>query len=101
MLLIDSKVGATPLDAQAHEYLASLGADTLLVATKIDRLKRNQRTTNLRGIRQTLGVAEETKIHPVSAETGEGIPELWGALDTRLGGRGKRAETVVNEGRNG
>ncbi len=101
MLLIDSKVGATPLDVQAKDYLESLGAQTIVVATKVDRLGRNQRMTNLRGIRQSLGLAEETKIHLVSAETGEGISELWGILDARLSGREKRAETVVSEGRNG
>jgi GTP-binding protein len=101
VLLIDSKVGATPLDVQARDYLESLGAQTIVVATKVDRLGRNQRMTNLRGIRQSLGLAEETKIHLVSAETGEGISELWGILDARLSGREKRAETVVSEGRNG
>jgi GTP-binding protein len=83
--LIDAKVGATPLDVQAYEYLDSLGSIGDIVATKIDKVSRSRRAAALRGIRDELHL-EEGEIIPFSARTGEGIKELWRAIDHRLAG---------------
>jgi len=83
LLLIDGKVGATPLDQQAYRYLTEMEVATVIVATKIDQVKRGKRQAQLEEIRRTLGAAEEAQILPVSAESGDGIPALWSALDSR------------------
>jgi GTP-binding protein len=74
--LVDAKVGATPLDVEAAEYLESTGATRLVVATKVDRLKSNERQRNLAGIRRALRLDDGTALAAVSAETGEGVREL-------------------------
>jgi GTP-binding protein len=84
VLLVDSKVGATPLDAQAFDYLADLGADVVVAATKVDRVPRGQRRRAVAGIRQALGLPEATEVIPVSAVTGEGTGQLWQRIETRL-----------------
>lgn len=86
VLLVDSKVGATPLDAQAFEYLAGAGADVVVAATKIDRVPRGKRQRALAAIGQALSLQGATAVVPVSAETGEGISELWGRIEPRLAG---------------
>lgn len=83
LLLVDGKVGATPLDQQAYRYLTEMGATTVIVATKIDQVKRGKRQAQLAEIRRALGAAEEAQILPVSAESGDGIPALWSTLDSR------------------
>jgi len=81
--LVDAKVGVTPLDVQAREYLSSLGAPGDVVATKIDRVKRGARKTALEAIRRDLDLGD-LELIPFSARTGEGIKQLWRLVDARL-----------------
>jgi GTP-binding protein len=74
--LVDAKVGATPLDVEAAEYLAGTDATRVVVATKVDRLKRNERARSLAEIRRVLRLGEGTALEAVSAVSGEGIREL-------------------------
>jgi GTP-binding protein len=83
VMLVDGKIGATPLDVQAYEYLASLRVEMVVVATKVDRLPRGKRAAMEKGIRAALGVEGVTMI-PVSAHSGEGIQELWSAVSRHL-----------------
>lgn len=84
VLLIDGKVGATDLDTQALEFFSRLGADTIVVATKIDRLGRGKRAAKLAEIRRRLALPPEAPLLPVSALTGEGIRELWREIGLRM-----------------
>ena len=76
VLLVDAKVGATPLDVQAFRYLTELGAPLTVVATKVDRLPAGKRAKALAGIRETLN----GEVIPVSAVSGEGLKQLWSAI---------------------
>lgn len=84
VMLVDGKVGATPLDVQAHEYLSSLGAPVVVVATKVDRVPRGKRAAMERGVREALGLEGTTPLIPVSAHSGEGMQELWSAVARHL-----------------
>jgi GTP-binding protein len=84
VLLVDGNVGATPLDEQAYEYLSGLQAEILVTATKIDRISRGRWATAARDIRKCLKLGEEIPVIPVSARSGDGIKELWGAIAPRL-----------------
>lgn len=86
VLLVDSKVGATPLDVQARNYLADFETDVVIAATKIDRLPRGKRRRALDSIGQTLGLDPAADVVPVSATTGEGTGELWRRIESRLAG---------------
>lgn len=89
VLLVDSKVGATPLDVQAHGYLNGLGVPVVVVATKIDRVPKSKRAAAVTAIRRTLALPDEVEVVPVSSETGEGMQGLWGALGPHLGVRAR------------
>jgi len=80
VLLVDGNVGATPLDEQAYEYLSGLDAEMLVTATKVDRISRGRWAQVAREVRKVLGLEEEIPVIPVSARSGEGIKELWGAI---------------------
>lgn len=82
--LIDGKVGATDLDCEAHDYLDSMGHAMLKVATKIDKVKRGQRVRHLKAIEQRFDLSESVEIIPFSAETGEGVKQLWRGIDAFL-----------------
>lgn len=82
--LIDAKVGATPLDVEAHAYLTSFGSPVTVVATKIDRVGKGRRAQALAAIAGDLGSATEPI--SVSAVSGEGIKDLWRVIDDHLQG---------------
>lgn len=84
VMLVDGKVGATPLDAKAYEYLASLGVPMVVVATKVDRISRGQRAAMEKGVRRALELEEGIPLIPVSAHSGEGIKEIWSAVARHL-----------------
>jgi GTP-binding protein len=84
VLLVDGKVGATPLDVQAYEYLSGLGVAMLVAATKVDKVTRGRWAATVKEVRKALGLQEAIPVIPVSAHSGEGIKELWGAIASRL-----------------
>jgi len=81
--LVDAKVGATVLDDQAHEYLATHGYKPLVVATKIDKLGRSKRPGALAGIRSRLNLTDDGII-PFSAVKGDGLRNVWTAIDAAV-----------------
>jgi GTP-binding protein len=84
VLLVDGRVGATPLDVQAFEYLTGLGAALTVAVTKIDKVSRGKRAGMLREIRESLGLNDIVPLIPVSAHSGEGMKDLWGAIAPHL-----------------
>ncbi len=82
--LVDAKVGATVLDAQANEYLRHLGCTPTVVATKIDRISRNRRAATLGGVRRDLELDEGASLLGVSSRTGEGVKQLWVEIESYL-----------------
>lgn len=83
VLLVDGAVGATPLDSQAYGYLQGLGAEPVVVATKIDQVPRGRRARQQHAIQQVLEDTD-SKIIEVSARSGEGVGELWRAIELFL-----------------
>ena len=73
LLLIDSRHPNLESDHAAAAWLAQLGIETHIVATKIDKLTRAERARNLKTLGDTFGSAAL----PISAATGEGLDELW------------------------
>jgi GTP-binding protein len=78
LLLVDSRHPGLPNDIEAWawlKYMESTGsvAATKVVATKIDKLARGERIRALRALESV----HEHSVLPVSADTGEGLDELW------------------------
>jgi GTP-binding protein len=84
VLLVDGNVGATPLDVAAYQYLTGLGARLVVAATKIDRVPRGRWAAVQREIRAALDLTDSIPLIPVSARSGIGMKELWGALALHL-----------------
>ena len=72
-LLVDSRHPQLQADGDAAKWLSRLGVPHQIVATKIDKLTRNERAKNLKTLENTLGMPAL----PVSAANGEGMDELW------------------------
>lgn len=81
--LIDVRRTPTDEDLQMLIFLAELGTPTLVVLTKVDKLKRSERPRKVGGIVERLGLDME-QIVPFSAVTGEGRDALLAALEGLL-----------------
>jgi GTP-binding protein len=73
LLLIDSRHPGLAADIEAVRWLGERDVRFTLLATKIDKLSRNERAKNLKTLETTFGMPAL----PVSAESGEGMDELW------------------------
>jgi GTP-binding protein len=79
MLLVDSR-GTERQDAEAVAWLIRSGIPVLLVATKSDKLTRNERAGCLAALRDAFGLPEEADVVAYSSVTHEGRDELWQAI---------------------
>ena len=64
-----------------HSWFRESGCPEIIVANKIDKLKRSQVEPALALIRETLELTEEDILVPFSAEKGTGKEELIGLLN--------------------
>jgi len=78
LLLVDSRHPGLDSDVQAFRWLSTVGATPHIVATKVDKLSRAERSRNLRELERVFGNAPM----PVSATGGEGLDELWRLIAT-------------------
>ena len=77
ILLVDARHPGLDNDRAAWSWLKHNVAVRAIVATKIDKLSREER---LRAMR-TIEAVFEHPVTAVSAETGEGLEELWKLID--------------------
>jgi GTP-binding protein len=84
VLLVDSRHAPSPLDINMLEILDEAEVPTLIVATKVDKLKQSERVSNLAAIRTTLELDEEAMIIPFSSMTKEGVNPLLGIIGQQL-----------------
>jgi GTP-binding protein len=80
LLLVDSRHPGLEADRLAWEWLQRLEAPGLVVATKLDKLTRQERVRHLRELEQL----HNGPVMAVSAETGEGLEDLWKTIDALL-----------------
>jgi GTP-binding protein len=77
--LIDSRHPPSDDDHRMMQFLAAVGVPTIVVATKVDKLKRADREPTLGALAAQLGVDDDQLI-PFSAVTGEGRDDLAHAI---------------------
>ncbi|MCI5535837.1 MAG: ribosome biogenesis GTP-binding protein YihA/YsxC [Clostridiales bacterium] len=84
--LVDIRHAPSKQDAEMYNYLRHFGLDGIVVATKADKISRNQMAKQLKLIRQTLGLTSEDKVIPVSALKRTGHEELLDVIEELLEG---------------
>ena len=84
--LVDIRHEPSAQDIQMYDYLRHYGLDGLIVATKADKVSRNQMSTCLKTIRQALDLSDEDVIVPVSALKRQGHDRLLLEIEKILEG---------------
>lgn len=76
VFIVDARHKPTANDVVMAQYFQQTGKPYVVVANKLDKLKKSEIEPNLRNIREVLGLEEETPMIPFSAEKGTGREEL-------------------------
>ena len=82
--LVDARHDPTITDLEMVEFLAERGLPTLVVLTKMDKLKHMARERTVATAVERLNI-DEDQVLSCSAKTGEGREELLAALDDLIG----------------
>lgn len=82
--LVDIRHAPSAQDIQMYEYLRHYGLDGLLVATKADKVSRNEMVKCIRTIRQTLGLSSDDLVIPISALKRTGQEDLLTEMEKIL-----------------
>ena len=81
-LLIDIRHAPSNNDKMMYEWMVYQGFAPILIATKLDKIKRSQIQKQIKLIREGLNVQPGTTIIPFSAETKQGRDEIWELIDS-------------------
>ncbi len=84
--LVDIRHKPTAQDVQMYDYLRHYGLDGIVVATKADKVSRNEAQKNVAVIRKTLQLTAEDKVIPVSALKKTGYDQLLSEIEEILEG---------------
>ena len=76
VMIVDARHKPTADDVVMANWYQETGCPLVVVANKVDKLKKSEVDPNMAQIRETLSLAEETEIIPFSAEKGTGRERL-------------------------
>ena len=80
-LLIDIRHAPSENDRMMYEWMVYQGFAPIIIATKLDKIKRSQVQKHVKIIREGLKVEPGTKVFPYSAMTKQGREEIWEYMD--------------------
>ena len=84
VLIVDLRHAPTADDVTMAEYFKSVGRPFVVVANKLDKLKKSEIQPNLARIRETLDLEETVQIVPMSSIKGTGREELLSLIEKSL-----------------
>ena len=83
-LLIDIRHEPGKNDVQMFDWVIHNGFEPVIIATKLDKIKKSQVAKQVKLIRETLGMRGGELLIPFSAETKEGRDDIYALLEEYL-----------------
>ena len=80
-LLVDIRHEPSANDKMMYDWVVSNGYHPVIIATKLDKLKRSQVPKAVKVIRMGLRMEKEDILIPFSAETKQGREEIWELIE--------------------
>ena len=84
-LLVDIRHDPSANDKMMYDWVVHNGYNPIIIATKMDKLKRSQIQKNLKAIKTGLNLRPGSIMIPFSAETKQGRDEIWALIDELTG----------------
>lgn len=83
-LLIDIRHDPSGNDKMMYEWIVDQGYHPIIIATKLDKIKRSQKDKQLKAIRQGLNLVPGTVMIPFSAASKQGRDEIWEYVENHV-----------------
>lgn len=80
-LLIDIRHAPGANDKTMYDWIIYQGYQPIIIATKLDKLKRSQVQKAVKEVRTGLGLKADDILIPFSAETKQGRDDIWDLMD--------------------
>ncbi len=84
-VLVDIRHCPNANDKQMYEWVVQNGYEPIIIATKLDKLKRSQVQKCIAEVRKGLNLPKETRLIPFSSATKQGREEIWELIDELTG----------------
>jgi GTP-binding protein len=83
-LLIDIRHEPSANDKLMYEWIVAQGYHPIIIATKLDKLKRSQVQKHVKMIKEGLKLLPGTIVIPFSSETKQGREEIWELIENNF-----------------
>jgi GTP-binding protein len=80
-LLVDIRHKPGTNDKTMYDWIVYQGFSPIIIATKLDKLKRSQVQKALKDVREGLGLKSDDIVIPFSAQTKQGREEIWDLME--------------------
>lgn len=80
-LLIDIRHDPSANDKMMYDWIVEQGYNPIIIATKLDKIKRSQIQKQVKAVKTGLNLVPGTIVIPFSAETKQGRDEIWEVVD--------------------
>lgn len=80
-LLIDIRHDPSANDKMMYDWIVEQGYNPIIIATKLDKIKRSQIQKQVKAVKTGLNLVPGTIVIPFSAETKQGRDEIWDLVD--------------------
>ena len=80
VMLVDARHAPTANDVVMAKYFLQSGKPFVVVANKLDKLKKSEIAPNMARIREVLSLPDDVRLIPFSAEKGDGRDELLAVI---------------------
>ncbi len=82
-LLVDIRHEPSENDKMMYDWVVQTCFEPIVIATKADKIKRSQIQKQCKIIREGLGMSKEGKLITFSAETKQGLEEIYSLLEEK------------------
>ena len=84
-LLVDIRHDPSENDKMMYNWIVDNGFRPVIIATKLNKLKRSQIAKHVKAVRAGLGLKEDDILIPFSSQTKQGLDELWNTIEGYIG----------------
>ena len=88
-LLVDIRHEPNANDVQMYEWITANGFEPVVIATKADKVSKNEANKQVSVIRKKLNCAKDTLIIPFSAQDKRGLEDIYALVERHLDEIGK------------
>mgnify|MGYP000587162633 FL=1 len=79
-LLVDIRHEPSANDKDMYQWIVAQGYEPVIIATKLDKIKRSQVQKQIKTLKEGLKLLPGTQLIPFSAETKQGRDEIWDVI---------------------